>query len=158
MEETPCLGSTAVAQIAIVVPDIEAARQRYAKLFGLPVPNIIVTQPGSEVQMTYRGAPSDAQAKLAFFNLGQVQLELIEPMGGASTWQEGLDHKGEGDHHIAFWVEDMQKNVDFLKSEGIPMVQRGDMGEGQYAYFDAEGSLGLTIELLERVRNGRAAG
>lgn len=158
MEEKSCLGSTTVAQIAIVVQDIEKARQLYATLFGLPVPNIIVTQPGSEVNMTYKGAPSDAQAKLAFFNLGQVQLELIEPMGGASTWQEGLDRKGEGVHHIAFWVEGMQKNVDFLKTQGIPMVQRGDMGEGQYAYFDAEEPLGITIELLERVRNGRATG
>jgi len=158
MEETSCLGSTKVAQIAIVVKDIEEARQRYATLFGLPVPNIIVTQPGSEVNLTYRGAPSNAQAKLAFFNLGQVQLELIEPMGGASTWQEGLDRKGEGVHHIAFWVEGIQKNVDFLKTQGIPMVQRGDMGEGQYAYFDAEEPLGITIELLERVRDGRASG
>lgn len=152
------LGSTTLAQVAIVVHNIEEAAQRYADIFGLPVPDIIVTQPGSEVNMTYRGEPSDAQAKLAFFNLGQVQLELIEPMGGASTWQEALDRNGESVHHLAFWVEGMQRSVDFLKSKGIPMVQRGDMGEGQYAYFDAEGPLGVTLELLERKRESRAVG
>jgi hypothetical protein len=52
----------------------------------------------------------------------------------------------------------MQKSADFLKSNGIPMVQRGDMGEGQYAYFDAEEKLGVTLELLERKREARAVG
>jgi len=153
---TSKLGSTTLAQIAIVVKDIVASSKRYADVLGLPVPEIITTNPGLDVHQTYNGVPSNAQAKLAFFQLGQVQLELIEPMGGESTWQEILDRKGEGFHHIAFWVEGMQKSVDFLKSKGISMVQRGDMGEGQYAYFDAEDSLGITLELLEHVRNGRA--
>ncbi len=150
------LGSTTVAQIAVVVHNIEEAAKRYSDILGLPVPNVIITQPGNDVNMTYQGQPSNAQAKLAFFNLGQVQLELIEPMGGNSTWQEALDRKGEGVHHIAFWVEGMQRSVDFLKDHGIPMVQRGDMGEGQYAYFDAEQPLGLTLELLEKKRESRA--
>ena len=154
----PNLGSTTIAQVAIVVHNIEEASQRYAALFGLPAPKIITTEPGDEVQMTYRGAPSNAQAKLAFFNLGQVQLELIEPLGGASTWQETLDRKGEGMHHIAFWVEDMQQSADFLKTQNVPLIQRGDMGEGQYAYFDAEHSHGITLELLERVRQKRVDG
>lgn len=152
------LGSTNLAQVAIVVRDIEEAAKRYSEILGLPVPNVITTQPGNEVQQTYNGQPSNAQAKLAFFNLGQVQLELIEAMGGESTWQEALDRNGEGVHHLAFWVEGMQRSVDFLKTKGIPMVQRGDMGEGQYAYFDAEGPLGVTLELLERKREERAVG
>lgn len=152
------LGSTTIAQIAIVVRDIEEASKRWAEILGMPVPNIIITQPGEEVHMTYRGQPSNAQAKLAFFNLGQVQLELIEPIGEPSTWKEALDQNGEAVHHIAFWVEDMQASVDFLKQHGIPMIQRGDMGEGQYAYFDAQDKLGVQIELLERVRKARAQG
>lgn len=153
---TSQLGSTTLAQIAIVVNDIVESSKRYAEVLGLPVPEIITTNPGLDVHQTYNGVPSNAQAKLAFLQLGQVQLELIEPLGGESTWQETLDRKGEGFHHIAFWVEGMQKSVDFLKSKGIPMIQRGDMGEGQYAYFDAEDSLGITLELLEHVRAGRA--
>lgn len=152
------LGSTIVAQIAIVVRDIEGASKRWAEILGMPVPNIIITQPGEEVNMAYRGQPSNAQAKLAFFNLGQVQLELIEPIGEPSTWNEALNQNGESLHHIAFWVEDMQASVDFLKQHGIPMIQRGDMGEGQYAYFDAQDKLGVQIELLERVRKARAQG
>ncbi len=150
------LGSTALAQVAIVVRDIEAAARKWADVLGMPTPEVIITRPGLEVAQTYKGVRSSAQAKLAFFNLGQVQLELIEPMGGDSTWQEALDRNGEGFHHLAFWVDGMQKSVDFLRGRGIPMVQRGDMGEGQYAYFDAEEELGVTLELLERKREARA--
>jgi len=125
-------------------------------VLGMPVPEVITTAPGLEVEQTYKGVPSNAQAKLAFFNLGPVQLEIIEPLGGDSTWQEALDKKGEGFHHLAFSVNDMQKSVDFLRERGIPMIQRGDMGEGQYAYFDAEGPLGVTLELLEQKRSSRA--
>lgn len=149
------LENTTVAQIAIVVHDIEEACKRWAQILGQPVPNVIITQPGNEVNMTYRGQPSNAQAKLAFFNLGQVQLELIEPVGEPSTWKEALDKNGESVHHIAFWTEDMQASADFLKQHDIPLVQRGDMGEGQYAYFDAQQQLGVQIELLERVRKAR---
>ena len=53
-----------IAQIAITVHDIEATAQKYADIFGLPVPNIITTSPGDGVNMTYRGQPSNAQAKL----------------------------------------------------------------------------------------------
>lgn len=152
------LGSQTVAQIAMVVNNIETAIQRWSALLGMPAPEIILTQPGAEVNTTYRGQPTHAQAKLAFFNLGQVQLELIEPVGENSAWKEGLDKNGDSAHHIAFWVEGMQRSVDFLKSQGIPMIQRGDMGEGQYAYFDAQESVGIMIELLERKRESRAEG
>jgi methylmalonyl-CoA/ethylmalonyl-CoA epimerase len=150
------LGSTTLAQVAVVVHDIEEMSRRYAAVFGLPVPEIIVTQPGLEAAQTYRGEPSSAQCKLAFFKLGQVELELIEPLGGPSTWQEALDKNGEGFHHIAFWVEGMQRSVDFLRTQGIDMVQRGDMDGGQYVYMDAEARLGVTIELLEQTSTGRA--
>ncbi len=150
------LGGAKLAQVALVVKDIEASARRWAALLDVPVPNVITTAPGLEVEQTYKGVPSGAQAKLAFFQLGPVQLELIEPLGGDSTWQEVLDRKGEGFHHIAFWVEGMQRSVDYLREHGIPMVQRGDMGEGQYAYFDAEEPLGVTLELLERKREKRA--
>lgn len=158
-ETTEHLGSTTLAQVAIVVRDIEEASRRWATVLGVPVPGWRLTVPGLERHQTYRGEPSAAQAKLAFFDLGdQVRLELIEPVGedGESTWHEALRERGEGVHHIAFRIEGMQRRVDFLHDQGIPLVQRGDMGEGQYAYFDAQERLGVVLELLESRRDSRA--
>ena len=143
-----------LAQVAIVVHDIAGAKKRWAAALGVEEPNEIVTSPGNEVNMTFAGEPSNAQCKLAFFDVGGVQLELIEPMGGKSTWQDVLDRKGEGMHHIAFWVENMAETSRQLKEHGVQPIQRGDMGEGQYGYFDAEEKLGCVIELLESKRSG----
>ena len=145
-------GENKLAQVAIVVRDIESAEKRWASALQVGLPDTIVTQPGEEVRMSFSGRPSNAQCKLAFFDLGGVQLELIEPLGGDSTWQEVLDRRGEGVHHVAFWTEDMAASARDLRGRGVNLVQRGDMGEGQYAYFDGEKELGCVVELLERKR------
>lgn len=141
-----------LAQVAIVVRDIEQAKTRWALLLGVSPPETVTTEPGDVCRMSYNGQPSNAQCKLTFFDLGGVQLELIEPLGGRSTWQEVLDRRGEGLHHIAFWTDEMASSAAILGEAGANMVQRGDMGEGQYAYFDGEERLGCMIELLEKKR------
>ena len=40
-----------------------------------------------ETNIKYRGKPTDGRAKLAFLKLGEISLELIEPIGGPSIWQ-----------------------------------------------------------------------
>ncbi|MDR3687768.1 MAG: VOC family protein [Fimbriimonas sp.] len=148
----PPLSNHKIAQVAIAVQDIERAIEHYSALLGQPRPNIIETEPGSEVAMTYRGAPSNARALLAFFDLGGVQLELIQPIGDDSAWAEGLREGGETVHHLAFWTENMRADKDALEMQSVPMIQRGDMGEGQYAYFDGRARFGAMIELLEHRR------
>jgi 4-hydroxyphenylpyruvate dioxygenase-like putative hemolysin len=113
------------------------------------MPAIIVTDPVEVAQTEYRGQPSSGRAKLAFFDLGQVSLELIEPMGGPSTWQEHLDAHGESLHHIAFQIQGMQDKLAYLDANGIPLVQRGEYKGGRYAYVDGMEALGVVLELLE---------
>ena len=143
-------GNNTVTQIGIVVKDIEKTAKRYAALFGVPVPPVIETDTVDKAQTVYRGAPSPARAKLAFFQLGQVSLELIEPDGQPSTWQECLDKRGEGVHHIAFEVQGMQDNIARLEAEGLGCVQKGEYTGGRYAYLDGEDNKFLVaLELLE---------
>jgi methylmalonyl-CoA/ethylmalonyl-CoA epimerase len=146
------LSNKKLAQVAIAVKDIDSAIDRYCSLLGVERPPIIETQAGNDVRQTYRGVSSNARAKLAFFDLGGVQLELIEPIGEDSAWAEGLRDAGEAVHHLAFWTENMKQDKDHLEANGAEMIQRGDMGEGQYAYFDARNRFGTMIELLESKR------
>lgn len=143
-------GSRKLAQIAFVVNDIEAAIDRWADLLGIDKPEVILTDPGNAVHADYRGQPTNDRAKLAFFDLGGVQLELIEPVGSNSAWAEGLPELGERFHHIAFWVDDMGESTEFLAGRGIERIQRGDMGQGEYAYFDATAQVRCMIELLAK--------
>lgn len=141
-------GFRRVTQVAIVVRDIEEAAERWARLLGVPKPRVIETEEWERTRMTYRGAPSRGRAKLAFFDLGGVTLELIEPIGGPSTWSEFLEEQGQGIHHIAFVVDDMDAAIRRLEEEGGVLVQRGDFEGGSYAYVDAREKLGAIVELL----------
>ena len=143
------LGTTTVVQVGIIVSDIETKAQAWADVFGLPTPNIIITDTIDKAHTEYQGEPTQARAKLAFFDLGQVSLELIEPIGEPSTWKDQLDQHGESLHHIAFFVKGMAEKVAYLTSKGVPLVQRGDYTGGRYAYMDGVSKLGLILELLE---------
>jgi catechol 2,3-dioxygenase-like lactoylglutathione lyase family enzyme len=144
-----------VAQVGIVVRDIEASIASWEALLGVGVSFRCTTEPGDAVHQSFQGRPSQERAHLAFFNLENIQIELIQPLGGDTVWQDALDRRGEHVQHLAFWVEDMGAYVQMLGDHAIPLSQRGDMGEGQYAYFDADATLGTTLELLESRRTER---
>ena len=143
------IGTNVICQVGLVVRDIERAAKAYADVFGLPVPNVSITDEESKAHTRYRSAPTQGRAKLAFFQMGPVSLELIEPIGGPSTWREFLDLRGEGVHHIAFHVKGMDQVLAYLAGKGIPLVQKGDFTGGRYAYTDSAPKLGVILELLE---------
>ena len=142
------LSSREMTQVGLVVRDIEAKSKAWADLLGVDVPEVIVTDGPDKAHTQYNGEPTDARAKLAFFNLDNIQIELIEPIGGPSTWREFLDTRGEGVHHIAFHVDDMQQQVLMLGQQNMPLEQKGDFTGGSYAYINGQEKLGVLLELL----------
>ena len=143
------LGSTTPTQIGLVVPDIEAAVQAWALILGVDEPNIIITDPIDLAHTEYQGESTPARAKLAFFPMGQITLELIEPIGEPSTWNDQLTQHGPSLHHIAFEVKGMAERIAELAEHGLKLVQRGDYTGGRYAYLDGQEKFGAVIELLE---------
>ncbi|MCR4885199.1 MAG: VOC family protein [Clostridiales bacterium] len=147
------LGTSTITQVAFIVKDVEATKQSFAAFLGVPVPP---TCDGGEFAVTgttlYGEPAPEANCKMAFFDVGpNVQLELIEPNGKPSVWQEFLDTNGEGIHHIAFGVKDTDKKILAMEKNGFPCVQRGKYGDGggEYAYFDARQQLKCFVETLE---------
>lgn len=143
------LGTTKVTQVGIIVRDIEAKAQAWSEILGLPLPEIIVTDTVDIAQTEYQGHRTTARARLAFFQLGQVDLELIEPIGEPSTWKDQLDQHGDSLHHIAFQIKGMTEKIAYLDAKGIPLAQRGEYTGGRYAYVDGSRQLGTIVELLE---------
>lgn len=137
-----------IAQVAIVVKDIEKARAAWAQLLGMKESQISETEDWEQTKMSYKGKPSKARAKLVFFNLENITLELIEPIGGPSTWQQFVDETGGGIHHVAFNVADLNGTLKRFKEAGINVEQKGDYKGGCYIYVDSASKLGGTIELL----------
>lgn len=147
MTDTPF--GTMIIQIGIVVGDIGATARHWSDVFGVPTPEVRETDGYDRTRATYEGEPTNARAKLAFFNFGQVTVELIEPIGGPSTWRDQLDRHGDSLHHVAFHIQGMSEKIELLAGHGIPLVQKGEYTGGRYAYFDAVPQLGTVLELLE---------
>ncbi len=143
------LGTTTIMQIGLVVHNIEAAVQAWSLLLGVPCPNIIITDPLDLAHTEYQHQLTPARAKLAFFQMGQVTLELIEPIGEPSTWHDQLVTFGQSLHHIAFEVTEMADRLPILAELGLPLIQRGEYQGGRYAYLDGRQQYGTVVELLE---------
>jgi|SRR5690554_2408304 len=143
------LGNKFITQIGVLVNDIEATSQAYADFFGVEKPKWFWTGSVEEAETEFRGASTPARSKLAFLDMGSLQLELIEPDHNPSTWREHLDQHGEGPHHIAFVIDGMKQVVQSLENAGMPLIQKGEYTGGRYAYMDTFKQLKVMIELLE---------
>ena len=145
---------TRVAQYAFVVRDLPAVSQFWARL-GFP--GMTFTHPAIWDQR-YHGAPGDFDANLGWQKHGKVEYEWIQPTKGPTTYMNHMDKYGEGIHHIAFAVPDIQRaGVEWSKA-GFPTVQSGAWGEqdrpgyGRYAYQDTHVIGGAEVELLWNYR------
>ncbi|MCF2650708.1 VOC family protein [Niallia circulans] len=143
------LGNNVITQIGILVHDIEITSQAYADFFGVDKPEWSLTDTVDRAQTEYRNQSTEARAKLAFFNMGSLQLELIEPDRNPSTWREYLDEHGEGPHHIAFVINGMKEKVTLMEKNQMPLLQKGEYTGGRYAYMDTFKDLKIILELLE---------
>ena len=148
------LNTNIVTQVALVVRDIEAVKRTWAALLDVPVPP--TREPGeySVTGTTYRGGPApEAGCLLAFFDISTTtQLEIIQPNGETSAWQDFLDEHGEGVHHLAFHVTDTAARLDALNAEfGWATIQQGKYGDGsgEYGYVDSVDDLKVMLETLE---------
>ena len=146
------LNSLRVAQVGFIVRDVEMTKQKFAQFLGVPVPPTVTSGDYAVTQTLVEGQSApEAACKMAFFNLENIQLELIEPNGVKSTWQDFLDKHGEGIHHIAFGIDGTDEKLLTLEGMGLKCVQRGKYndGSGEYAYVDANDDLKCIIETLE---------
>ena len=138
-----------VTQIGYIVKDINEARQRFAQFLAMEVPDIIVTEGYEKTQSEYRGKPSHARAKLAFFHLENLDIELIEPDEKPSVWREFLEEHGEGIQHLAFEIKGMKQKIELFGRDGMQLIQKGEYTGGRYAYLDTTKAINTIVELLE---------
>jgi catechol 2,3-dioxygenase-like lactoylglutathione lyase family enzyme len=151
-EKSKPLPNRKMVQVAVIVKDAEEKAKKWADLLGVEVPKAVVSEPAATAKTMYRGKPTKARVKMVFFELDNLTLELLEPVGGPSVWREVLEEKGECVHHVAFEVKGMDEHIEIIEKKGMSLTQRGrwtDGSGGSYAYFDSEEELGLILELLE---------
>ena len=139
-------------QIGVVVRDLDRAIRGLTEIFGMgPFRSIYWPPEGrTDIEKFYHGRPGNFTARMAFTELGSVELELIQPLEGDSIWADFLEEHGEGIHHIRFNVLDMAPVVEYLAGQSIEVAQ---MGSGirpgtAWANFGSEDKVGFIIEVM----------
>jgi methylmalonyl-CoA/ethylmalonyl-CoA epimerase len=142
-----------VVQIGAVVKDLDRSIKVLSDVFGIgPFSRIDDWPPDRpDYQLYYRGEPGKFTARMAFVDLGQVELELIQPLEGKSIWSDFLEEHGEGIHHIRFNTPDHDPVIEYLAQHGIGVSQMGSgIRPGTFwVNFDTEETLGFTIEIMK---------
>jgi methylmalonyl-CoA/ethylmalonyl-CoA epimerase len=139
------------AHVALVVRDMDRAVKYFEALGVGPFPPFLGGPGMSFTGKSVRGEPSDYDMDLRIgrADMGGLQIELIQPLKGRSIYDEFLEEKGEGLHHLAFMVEDIDAETAALEKKGFKVVQTGAMPNTRWAYFEAEASGGMLIELCQ---------
>lgn len=99
-----------IEHIGIAVKDIEESNKLFAKL--LNTVHYKMEEVASEGVIT------------SFFKVGDVKIELLQATKESSAIHSFVEKKGEGIHHIAFAVEDVNKELSRLKSEGFEAIHQ----------------------------------
>ncbi|MCC5025855.1 MAG: VOC family protein [Candidatus Synoicihabitans palmerolidicus] len=138
--------------IGIVVKNMDAALVHWTKVLGRDeIPETILAEEHHANPTMLRSQPSAAKVRLAFIQLDNIQVELLQPVDDEpNAWQEFLDTHGERVHHIAFAVKGLGETyVGALSEAGMPLLMSGGWDGGEYIYADTHDALDTTVELLE---------
>ena len=147
-----CLQLKRLVQIGIVVADRDQTTKLLTSLFGIGPFRLVEWPDRAESRYYYRGVEEQIRIKQAFIQLGDVEVELIQPLEGNNGYQHFLDQTGGGIHHILFEVNDIDPVLEELAKAGVSVLQAGTgIRPGtRWALLDTQKLLGFLIELRHR--------
>ena len=127
-----------IDHIGIAVSSIESREKIYTDGFGIDVlKKVIVPEQG---------------AKIAIMNVGEVKVELVEPLTESSPIAGFLKKKGEGIHHICFEVKDIDAEAQRLKKAGLTLIEGASpvgAGGSRVLFIHPSSTGGVLFELIE---------
>ncbi|QKG80384.1 methylmalonyl-CoA epimerase [Tenuifilum thalassicum] len=133
---------THIEHIGIAVKNLEESIPFYEKVLGLKCYNI------EEVK--------DQKVKTAFFMVGQTKIELLESTDPEGPIGKFIEKKGEGIHHIAFAVNDIEGQLKQMEEQGVALIDKTPRkgAEGlDIAFLHPKSTLGVLTELCEDKNN-----
>jgi methylmalonyl-CoA/ethylmalonyl-CoA epimerase len=91
--------------------------------------------------------------KVAFLEIGQSMIELLEPLSAESPVATFIQKRGEGIHHVALGVTDIKSRIVEMKQKGIKMIQDEPVngaGGAKVAFLHPKSAKGVLYELCEK--------
>ena len=126
-----------INHIGIAVNSIEDTVKLYTDVLGLKVKKIEILE--------------EQKVKTAIIPVGETKIELIESTDPEGPIAKHIERRGEGLHHIALEVSDIQSALETLKKKGIPLVDekpRTGVENTKIAFLHPKGTRAL-LEIVE---------
>lgn len=133
------MNTTHIEHIAIAVKNMEDSIQYYEEILGLKCYAI------EEV--------ADQKVKTAFFQVGQTKIELLEATSPDSTVAKFIEKRGEGIHHLAFAVENIEDALHEVQEKGVRLIDEKPRkgAEGlNIAFLHPKSTQGVLTEFCEK--------
>lgn len=130
-----------IEHIGIAVKNLEESNDLYEKLLGTP------SYKQEEV--------SSENVKTSFFKIGQSKIELLQATSEESAIHKFIEKKGEGIHHIAFSVSNIEQEVERLIKEGFkPLMDKPKKGADNKLvfFFHPKTTGGMLVELCQEIK------
>ncbi len=141
-------------QIGVVTDDARRQAEVLQSLLGIG-PFRFTDWPWERADMCglFKGEQADFSMRMGFADLGNVQMELLEPLKGESVYTEFLARRGPGLHHLLFDVPDIDAKLAKLAKLGIDVRMTGTgLREGaKWLYLDTESLVGWPVELRTKL-------
>ena len=132
-----------IYHLGYAVEDIEAASRFYVENFGVePTAPEVVEGEGMVAAM---------------FRVGESMIELMQPTRPDSPVGRFLERSGEGLHHVAYQVDDLEAILEELRSNGVELVDeepRVGVGGTRVVFIHPKGAFGVLTELVELPERG----
>jgi methylmalonyl-CoA epimerase len=129
-----------IDHIGICVGAMDASARLWAQLLGVPV--------------AHHECVASQLTEAAFFDFAEsATVELVAPMAGNAGLAKFLGKRGDGLHHIAFAVSDLEQALARLEADGVALIDRvprpGARGH-RVAFLHPRAASGTLVELVER--------
>ncbi len=99
---------------------------------------------------------TDQKVKTAFFMVGQTKIELLESTDPGGPIGKFIENKGEGIHHIAYAVNDIEKSLAEVEEKGVRLIDKTSRkgAEGlDIGFLHPKSTLGVLTEFCENKNN-----
>lgn len=130
-----------IDHIGVIVRDIDEAVKVFSEIFGFrKVDSLPYTD-------------SEGDFKSAKVAAGEVTIELIEPLNPNGSLANFLQKRGEGLHHISIEVDDIDRELELLRTKGVRLIneEAQAVGNSKVAFVHPVATKGILVELTQRV-------
>jgi methylmalonyl-CoA/ethylmalonyl-CoA epimerase len=127
-----------IDHIGVAVEDLEAAIALYEQSF--------------EMRLAHRETVEDQGVEAVLLDVGEGHVELLAPLGADTAVGKFLARKGEGLHHVAYAVDDIDATLERIAATGIELIDaepRAGIRDSRVAFLHPRSTGGVLTEIVE---------